>query len=185
MSKDNIDSKGFRENVGIIIGNSEGQLLLASRLRNKGWQFPQGGIHDGETIDEAMYRELYEEVGLRQTDVEVLGVTADWLKYRLPDQYVRQDNKPLCIGQKQKWYMLKLISNDKNISLDTSSLPEFDKWKWVPFWKPVAKVIYFKRLVYFSALNELGPALFKNEVPIIPNWWPRQWQEKCDRESIL
>ena len=74
MIKDNIDSKGFRENVGIIISNSKGQLLLASRLGSRGWQFPQGGIHDGETTDEAMYRELYEEVGLHQTDVEILCV---------------------------------------------------------------------------------------------------------------
>jgi len=183
MIKDNIDSKGFRENVGIIISNSKGQLLLASRLGSRGWQFPQGGIHDGETTDEAMYRELYEEVGLHQTDVEILCITSDWLKYRLPDQYIRQDNKPLCIGQKQKWYMLKLIGDEKNISLDTAALPEFDRWKWVSFWKPVAKVIYFKRMVYFSALNELGSALFNKEVPKIPNWWPSQWQEKCDRES--
>ena len=185
MAKDNIDSKGFRENVGIIIGNSKCQLLLAGRVGNRGWQFPQGGIHNGETSEDAMYRELYEEVGLQQTDVEILGVTSEWLKYRLPDQYIRQDTKPLCIGQKQKWYMLKLISDDKSIALDISVLPEFDRWKWVPFWKPVAKVIFFKRLVYFSALRELGPALFNKGIPKIPNWWPTNWQEKCDRESDL
>ena len=75
-----------------------------------------------ETSEDAMYRELYEEVGLQQTDVEILGVTSEWLKYRLPDQYIRQDTKPLCIGQKQKWYMLKLISDDKSIALDISVL---------------------------------------------------------------
>jgi 8-oxo-dGTP pyrophosphatase MutT (NUDIX family) len=96
---DDIDSEGFRANVGIILANADGKLLLAGRIGNKGWQFPQGGMLEGESDEEAMYRELYEEVGLVAHDVEILGATRDWLRYRLPERYVRRGSKPLCIGQ--------------------------------------------------------------------------------------
>ena len=180
MNKDNIDADGYRKNVGIIICNSESQLLLAGRIANKGWQFPQGGVYQNETTDEAMYRELYEEVGLVKKNVEYLGKTKGWLKYQLPEKFIRRGNLPLCIGQKQKWYLLRLINNDNVISLDQGSQPEFDRWKWVSFWQPVSKVIYFKRQVYCSALEELAKYIFPNNPPEKPKWWTRKWQEKFD-----
>src|SRR5690606_12784240 len=108
MSSDHIDQDGFRENVGIILANAEGKLLLAGRIGSKGWQFPQGGVLLGETPEEAMFRELHEEVGLKPDDVEVLGSTREWLRYRLPRRYIRHGATPLCIGQKQRWFILKL-----------------------------------------------------------------------------
>jgi len=179
---DHIDSEGFRANVGIILANADGKLLLAGRIGNKGWQFPQGGMLKGETEEEAMYRELHEEVGLNAADVEVLGATRDWLRYRLPDRYVRRGSKPLCIGQKQRWFMLKLLCPEDRVCFDKCDSPEFDRWRWVDFWKPVNEVIYFKRRVYASALHELGPHVFPDGLPPRPRWWPNRWRAVFDRD---
>jgi putative (di)nucleoside polyphosphate hydrolase len=115
MSTENIDAEGYRANVGIILANGEGKLLLAGRVGNKGWQFPQGGMHPHESPEQAMFRELYEEVGLDPSDVEILGCTEDWLRYRLPDRYVRRGSAPLCIGQKQRWFMLRFLADDERV----------------------------------------------------------------------
>lgn len=179
---DYIDSEGFRANVGIILANADGKLLLAGRIGNRGWQFPQGGMLLGETEKEAMYRELHEEVGLSATDVEVLGTTRDWLRYRLPDRYVRRGSKPLCIGQKQRWFMLKLLCSEDCVRFDRCDSPEFDRWRWVDFWKPVNEVIYFKRRVYASALHELGPHVFPDGLPPRPRWWPSRWRAVFDKD---
>lgn len=154
-----IDSEGFRANVGIVISNQQGQLLWAKRYGQNAWQFPQGGVDNGETPEQTMYRELYEEVGLKPEDVKLLKVTSEWLHYRLPTRYLRQGNKPLCIGQKQKWFLLQLIGDEKLIRFDQGKRPEFDNWRWVNYWYPVRSVIDFKRDVYQSALLELMPAL--------------------------
>ena len=118
-----------------------------------------------------MYRELEEEIGLRPGDVEVLGRTDDWLRYRLPARYVRRNARPLCIGQKQLWFLLRLVGEEQRVRLDSSSLPEFDRWRWVDYWSPVKEVIYFKRNVYAQALDELAPVLFPDGAPPRPDWW--------------
>lgn len=182
MSSDHIDSDGFRANVGIILSNEEGKLLLAGRIGSKGWQFPQGGMQQGESAEEAMYRELHEEVGLLKGDVEVLGSTNDWLRYRLPKKYVRHHSKPLCIGQKQRWFMLRLVGPDDCVRVDCSETPEFDRWRWVEFWRPVNDVIYFKRRVYARALHELGPHVFPDGLPPRPRWWPQRWRVVFDKD---
>jgi putative (di)nucleoside polyphosphate hydrolase len=179
---DHIDCEGFRANVGIILANADGKLLLAGRIGNKGWQFPQGGMLEEETEKDAMYRELHEEVGLVPDDVEVLGATRDWLRYRLPEKYVRRGSKPLCIGQKQRWFMLKLLGPEERVRFDRTDTPEFDRWRWVDFWKPVNEVIYFKRRVYASALHELGPHVFPGGLPPRPRWWPNRWRAVFDKD---
>jgi putative (di)nucleoside polyphosphate hydrolase len=136
----------------------------------------------GETEEEAMYRELHEELGLSATGVEVLGTTRDWLRYRLPDRYVRRGSKPLCIGQKQRWFMLRLLCSEDCVRFDRCDSPEFDRWRWVDFWKPVNEVIYFKRRVYASALHELGPHVFPDGLPPRPRWWPNRWRAAFDRD---
>ena len=87
---------------------TDNKLLLGGRVGAKGWQFPQGGMVEGESPEEAMYRELHEEVGLMEADVELLSITRDWLRYRLPDKFVRKNSLPFCIGQKQRWFLLRL-----------------------------------------------------------------------------
>jgi len=182
MSRDHIDPEGYRANVGIILSNSRGQLLLAGRIGSKGWQFPQGGMLEGESPHDAMYRELHEEVGLTPDDVELLGATEHWLRYRLPKKYLRHRSKPLCIGQKQRWFMLRLTGAEERVRLDGSDTPEFDRWRWVEFWRPVNEVIYFKRRVYARALHELGPCLYPDGLPPRPRWWPARWRAVFDKD---
>ncbi|MBK51385.1 MAG: RNA pyrophosphohydrolase [Gammaproteobacteria bacterium] len=150
-----IDSEGYRPNVGIVICNRKGQLLWAKRVGQSAWQFPQGGIDEDETIEQALFRELEEEVGLQANDVTVLHQTKEWLYYELPKNYVRFHNDHPCIGQKQKWFLLGLESEESRVELDKSDEPEFDDWRWVSYWYPVSHVIKFKRDVYRRALNEL------------------------------
>ncbi len=156
-----IDRAGFRLNVGIILVNQSGHVFWGRRQGHDTWQFPQGGLLQGETPLEAMCRELTEEVGLEACDVEVLGVTKRWLKYRLPKQYLRHDSTPLVIGQKQKWYLLKLIASEQKIRLDLSDSPEFDSWRWIDYKEPQEQVIFFKKQVYAQAMKELEYLLKK------------------------
>jgi len=182
MSNDWIDAEGFRANVGIILANCDGKLLLAGRVGGKGWQFPQGGVLVGEEPEHAMYRELHEEVGLERADVALLGVTRDWLRYRLPDKFVRRNSKPLCIGQKQRWFMLELVASADKVRFDIGDTPEFDRIRWVDFWRPVNEVIYFKRRVYARALHELGSTVYPQGLPPRPRWWPKRWRAVFDKD---
>ena len=151
-----IDSDGFRPNVGIIIFNDEGKLLWAKRLGQNAWQFPQGGVQRHESAEEAVLRELNEEVGLEPHDVQIVASTGQWLKYRLPRHLIRQNSHPVCIGQKQKWFLLKLLTDTDRIRFDVGDKPEFDHCRWVSYWYPVKKVVAFKRDVYKKALEELN-----------------------------
>jgi putative (di)nucleoside polyphosphate hydrolase len=182
MSNDWIDEEGYRANVGIILSNEDRRLLLGGRVGQSGWQFPQGGMLRGEDPEAAMYRELEEEIGLGPDDVELLGVTRDWLRYRLPDRYLRRGSEPLCIGQKQRWYLLRLVSEADRLCFDRSDTPEFDRVRWVDFWRPVKEVIYFKRRVYASALHELGSTLYPEGVPAWPGWWPQRWRRMFHKD---
>ncbi len=157
-----IDADGYRANVGIILSNHAGRLLWARRIGQEAWQFPQGGIQESETPVDAMCRELHEEVGLKTNDVEIVGHTRGWLRYRLPEKLVRHGCSPLCIGQKQVWFMLRLVSNETQVRLDLSDKPEFDSWRWVTYWHPLREIVPFKRRVYQRALHELAPLLRNN-----------------------
>lgn len=155
-----IDSKGYRANVGIILCNREGRVLWARRLGQDSWQFPQGGIKRDETPEQALYRELHEEVGLHPEQVEIIGATRGWLRYRLPKRFIRFNSRPLCIGQKQRWFILRLLAADEAVRLDAGDKPEFEEWCWVDYWQPLKEIVFFKRQVYKKALQELETALF-------------------------
>lgn len=158
-----IDSDGFRPNVGIILTNDRGQVLWARRIGQDAWQFPQGGIRSQETPIDALYRELREEVGLRPESVEILACTRGWLKYRLPKRMIRYNAMPICVGQKQKWFLLRMLGDDSAVTLNESDDPEFDGWEWVSYWYPLAKVVSFKRDVYRQALAELAPRVQREQ----------------------
>lgn len=164
---DDIDKDGFRANVGIVLTRDNRELFLGGRVGGRGWQFPQGGVNRGERVEDALFRELKEEIGLDRRDVEVLGSTRGWLRYRLPRQYVRDR----CIGQKQRWYLLRLTGDESRLHFDSTSQPEFDRWRWTDYWTPVREVVYFKRRVYTRALHDLAPSLFPEGLPAYPDWW--------------
>ena len=161
-----IDVEGYRANVGIILRNADGRLLWARRIGQDAWQFPQGGIREDETPEEAMYRELFEEIGLDSGDVDVVGRTRDWLRYRLPRRHLRHYSKPLCIGQKQVWFLLNLVAAESKVRFDATDEPEFDYWRWVDYWHPLDEVVPFKRKVYELALSEFAPLVFPGEVTV-------------------
>jgi len=154
-----IDSDGYRANVGIILSNPDGKVFWARRVGQNAWQFPQGGIDQEESPEQAMYRELFEETGLKAGDVKILGCTKEWLKSRLPKRYVRRNQQPVCVGQKQIWYMLLMTGSETAFDLSAGPKPEFDNWRWVDYWEPSREVIFFKRKVYKRALTELEPLL--------------------------
>jgi putative (di)nucleoside polyphosphate hydrolase len=152
-----IDPDGYRPNVGIVLIRDDARVFWARRVARDGWQFPQGGMRTDETPLEAMYRELREETGLKPHHVEVLGATPGWLRYRLPRRYLRRHEKPMCIGQKQVWFLLRLLGEESDLRLDACEKPEFDLWRWVDFWYPISHVVSFKRGVYERALRALAP----------------------------
>ena len=148
-----LDKNGFRSNIAMIVSNGCGKVLLAKRIGQNSWQFPQGGIDGDEAPKDALFRELKEEIGLDQKDVEILKQSSQWFKYKIPPNLQRKRSKPVCIGQKQKWFYLKLVSDESNIKLDLTSNPEFDEWQWVNYWYPISAVISFKKKVYQQALR--------------------------------
>lgn len=148
-----IDKQGYRANVGIVLCNAHGQVLWAHRLAQdaRAWQFPQGGIHPNENSEQAMYRELYEEVGLMQNDVQLLGQTQDWLSYQFGTPKLTAKGERY-IGQKQQWFLLRLLVAESHICLTKGHPPEFDAWRWVDYDYPVDHVVAFKKDVYQQAL---------------------------------
>ena len=152
-----IDPDGYRPNVAIVLMRPDGRVFWARRVRRDGWQFPQGGMNSDETPLEAMYRELREETGLLPEHVELLGVTPGWLRYRLPPRAVRRNDRMVCIGQKQVWFLLRFTGEDSDLRFDCTDKPEFDLFRWVDFWYPLEHVVNFKRGVYANALQHLAP----------------------------
>ena len=151
-----LDREGFRPNVGIVLLNQRNQVFWGKRIRTHSWQFPQGGIKYGETPEQAMFRELHEEVGLQREHVRVLARTRDWLRYEVPDHYIRREARGHYRGQKQIWFLLQLTGRDNDMNLRATDKPEFDAWRWNEYWVPLEVVIDFKREVYQLALTELS-----------------------------
>lgn len=159
-----LDEFGYRPNVGIILVNDLNQVFWGKRIREEAWQFPQGGIQDGEDPETAMYRELFEETGLKPEHVEIMARTQDWLHYSVPERWVRREWRGLYKGQKQIWFLLRMLGQDGDIQLKSGAeKPEFDDWIWHDFFVPLESVIEFKRDVYWLALQELSRYLFSPE----------------------
>lgn len=158
-----VDSKGFRSGVGIVLCNKEGKVLIARRHGSQDqWQFPQGGVEMGESLETTMSRELYEELGVRRSDIAVLACTRKSLLYRLPLEIVQAretTSSSYFIGQKLTFFLLQLTCSSSVINVDLGKRPEFDSWKWVSYWYPVRVIVRFKREMYRRALTELVPYL--------------------------
>jgi len=154
-----IDRDGYRPNVAIVLVNARNQVFWGKRIKEHAWQFPQGGIKQGETPEQAMFRELNEETGLHPHHVRVLGRTRDWLHYNVPNHWVKREWRGTYKGQKQIWFLLRLVGRDCDISLRASGHPEFDAWRWHDYWVPLEAVIDFKRESYRLGLEQLATFL--------------------------
>lgn len=149
-----IDQEGYRPNVGIILLNRDNLVFWGRRKGEYSWQFPQGGLAEGELLEECMYRELNEELGLLPRHVEIIAKTDDWLYYDVPGSWSKQTSN--YKGQKQIWYLLKFVGQDYHINLRSHHEPEFDAWRWINYWDPIDLVVKFKQDVYRKALNYLA-----------------------------
>lgn len=149
----------YRANVGLIVLNADKKVFIGHRFGTSGdhcWQFPQGGVDEGEEIDVAALRELYEETGIRS--VELIGRTKDWISYDFPPE-VRNRIKlgRNFIGQKQIWFAFRFTGEDSEIDLQAHGEQEFSRWEWCDFDKVLDRVVSFKRASYRQALSELSP----------------------------
>ena len=156
-----LDKEGYRPNVGIILLNHRNEVFWGKRVKQHSWQFPQGGIKHGESPEQAMFRELYEEIGLKPEHVKIVARTREWLRYDVPDQWIRRDLRGNYRGQKQIWFLLRMMARDCDVCLRRSEKPEFDAWRWHDYWVPLDAVIEFKRDVYQQALAELSRFVFR------------------------
>ena len=163
-----LDREGYRPNVGIILCNAKNEVFWGKRIKEHSWQFPQGGIKRGEAPEAAMYRELHEEIGLRPEHVRILGRTREWLRYEVPTHWIKREWRGSYKGQKQIWFLLRLVGRDSDVSLRASTHPEFDAWRWSEYWVPLDSVIEFKRNVYTMALTELERYLASDRKPRRP-----------------
>jgi putative (di)nucleoside polyphosphate hydrolase len=169
-----LDREGYRPNVGIVLLNDQNQVFWGKRIGQQSWQFPQGGIQHGESPEQAMYRELHEEVGLLAQHVQIIGRTRDWLRYDVPDEFLRRqvnrNHRVSYKGQKQIWFLLRMLSDDQQVKLDVSDQPEFDAWRWDPYWIELETVVGFKRQVYQLALSELARFIPNTNFPKPLTW---------------
>jgi putative (di)nucleoside polyphosphate hydrolase len=156
-----IKETGYRLNVGLIILNDKGKLLLCKRKDVNSWQFPQGGIDFNENPSNAAKRELFEEVGIKSTSVKLIKEMGEWVKYDIPKKSRRRNFlKKKIKGQKQKWFMYKLRENT-SISFENDPDKEFDDYKWVSYWYPLYCIVSFKKEVYRKVLNSLSSSFCK------------------------
>jgi len=152
-----------RGSVAALPVRADGRIVLVRQYRYavdaEVWELPAGRLDPGETPETGARRELEEEVGLRPEHVRILGRTRHWLRYEVPEKWIRRDWRGTYKGQKQIWYLLRLLGRDCDVRLRASSKPEFDAWRWSDYWMPMDTVIEFKRGVYQQALEELAPYL--------------------------
>jgi len=161
-----LDREGFRPNVGIILLNEQNKVWWGKRVHSNIWQFPQGGIKYGESPKQAMFRELEEEIGLKSEHVRVIGRTRDWMHYEVPDHLIKREMRGCYRGQKQIWFLLRIMGHDCSVNLGLTPHPEFDTWYWHNYWGPLDTVVEFKRDVYKRALHELSHLFRKPLVTI-------------------
>ena len=154
------EESNYRLNVGLIIVNTYGKVLICKRKNSNQWQFPQGGIDEGESPIEAAKREIFEEVGIKPSKIKVLGKIKDWVKYEIPKELAKKSfKKKGIVGQKQKWFIFK-IKSEACISFVNDPDNEFDDFAWVSYWRPIALIVSFKNEVYRNVLAELLPIYF-------------------------
>lgn len=155
------DNNGYRLGVGMVVVNNDGRVFAGKRtgvnarmvswFLKKPWQMPQGGIEEGEDPLEAAKRELLEELGIDENNIEVLGETEDWLDYVVPHGLRRKGGA--FVGQRQKWFLMKFKGDDSDINLKYSEHSEFDMWRWMSVGNIIRLSVHFKRNLYVDVFK--------------------------------
>lgn len=147
----------YRPCVGIVLLNPEGLVFVGERIDTPGaWQMPQGGIDEGETLEEALFRELREEIGTDKA--ELLQIAPEPLRYDLPPALIKKLWNGLYRGQEQRWAALRFTGTDSDINIEYHEIPEFSAWEWVKPEDTLERIVPFKRDTYrqvFSVFSDL------------------------------
>ncbi len=141
----------YRSGVGGVLINKKGLIFVGKRKNTQyEWQMPQGGTEFGETYEDAIAREMKEEVGINQ--FQILGSTP-LLKYDLPIDVAKTLWSGKFVGQEQKWFFLKFLGADTDININFEARPEFDDWKWINYLEVENLAVAFKKEIYSSIIN--------------------------------
>ena len=149
-------SDKYRRCVGMMILNANNEILVGRRIDHPSgyWQMPQGGIDDNENPEEAVWREMMEEIGTNNADL--FKISNQWVKYNIPQETL--DKLPwgkIFVGQKQKWFIFKFSGQENDINVETEN-PEFSEWKWMGSNDLIDNAVPFKRIVYKTILDEFS-----------------------------
>jgi len=156
----------YRPNAGAVLFNRRGEVFIGRRRAGAGvhlaqaWQMPQGGIDAGETPQQAVLRELAEEIGTARA--EIIDEYPEWLTYDLPPELIGQALGGRYRGQKQRWFALRFLGEDHDIRLDAHTPPEFDAWRWAALVELPALAVPFKRTIY----SRLATAFARHAQPL-------------------
>jgi len=145
----------YRSGVGIVLINQHKKIFVGKRIDNQSdaWQMPQGGIDIGEDEDIAMYRELFEETGIKAENVKLLKKSSKYFYYNLPYKLQKKFWGGKYLGQKQRWYLLDFIGDDSGVNISTHE-PEFSEWKWVNSQDLINLIVNFKKTLYQEIVEE-------------------------------
>ena len=147
-------TKKYRKCVGMMILNSNNEILVGRRIDHPSgfWQMPQGGIDENEDPEEAVWREMLEEIGTN--NAKIIKISDQWIKYEIPEKTLKTlPWGKKYIGQQQKWFAFRFAGQDKEINIGTEN-PEFSEWKWAKINSIIDNIVPFKRHVYSKVLKE-------------------------------
>ena len=157
----------YRPCVGVMLVNREGKAFVGKRIDNREgdwWQMPQGGIDDGEDVEAALLREVWEEVGARREHLEVVTRLDEELFYDLPPELHGKLWGGRYRGQRQSWFLVRFTGTDADIDLEAHDPPEFCEWKWVEPDLLPDLIVPFKRGVYETIVEG-----FRESIPLTPS----------------